>query len=282
MRKKAAKADQSDISGHLEIDRWVADASDEPTDLADIYLAAHDSALSADVRALLFLIYGSRSAGKCRRQPSFADNERWLRRAFYFGLKYGMPPQPKVIARILEYEEGLDLSVAYVRECDAAPVFKIREKLGLELLESGMDAPGLISLCRALHAIEPLSERLLDASEEIEMILPHMRQVEEPKAIKVRREQVDRLAVLIGEYMLRTRSTKVVILLAGFINTMLATAPLTSQLVRTIERALAEFLSFDDAKLADCLKIEIDQDRGKVISSLKEVVQILERAKRDN
>jgi hypothetical protein len=234
------------------------------------------------VRALLFLIYGSKSAGSCRKQPIFADNERWLRRAFYFGLKYGMPPQPKVIARILEYEEGIDLSVAYVRECDAAPVFKIREKLGLELLESGMDAPGLISLCRALHAIEPLSERLLDASEEIEMILPHMRQVEEPKAIKVRREQVERLAVLIGEYMLRTRSTKVVILLAGFINTMLATAPLTSQLVRTIERALAEFLNFDDAKLADCLKIEIDQDRGKVISSLKEVVQILERAKRDD
>jgi hypothetical protein len=82
--------------------------------------------------------------------------------------------------------------------------------------------------------------------------------------------------------MLRTRSTKVVILLAGFINTMLATAPLTSQLVGTIERALAEFLKFDDAKLADCLKIEIDQDRGKVTSNLPEVVEVLERAKREN
>jgi hypothetical protein len=195
-------------------------------------------------------------------------------------LKYGLPPQPMMIARLLEYEDGLDLAVAYVRECDAAPVFKIKEKLGIALLDSGMDVPGLISLCRALHAIEPLSERLLDASEEIELILPHLRQTEEPKAIKLRSDQVDRLAALIGEYMLRTRSTKVVILLAGFINTMLATQPLTSHLVETIERALAEFLKFDDQMLADCLKIEIDQDRGKVTSNLKEVMAILNRAGR--
>ena len=276
MRKKAAKA-ISDVP--IDVDRWLADCSaTDSTEIAEIYDAAHSEVLTEDVRALLFLIYGSRIAGKHERQPQLGDNQGWLRRAFYFGMKYGLPPQPKMISRILEYEEGLDLSVAYVRECDAAPVFKIRENLGIALLDRGMDAPSLISLCRALHAIEPLSERLLDASEEIAMILPHLRQDEEPKAIQQRRDQVDRLAELIGEYMLRTRSTKVVILLAGFINTMLASAPLTSQLVGTIERALCEFLKFDDAKLADCLKIEIDQDRGKVTSSVKEVAEILGRA----
>lgn len=282
MRKKATKAGQEDKAGHLDIDQCLSSNVDTDIDLSQIYDAAHDTELKESVRALLFLIYGSRTAGMSQKQPVFTDTEGWLRRAFYFGLKYGMPPQPKMISRILEYEEGLDLAVAYVRECDAAPVFKIREDLGIALLDSGMDAPSLISLCRALHAIEPLSERLLDASEEIALIVPHMRQAEEPAAIKVRREQVDRLIELIGEYMLRTRSTKVVILLAGFINTMLATAPLTSQLVGTIERALAEFLKFDDAKLADCLKIEIDQDRGKVTSNLPEVVEVLERATREN
>ncbi|MBX9950546.1 MAG: hypothetical protein K2Y39_15365 [Candidatus Obscuribacterales bacterium] len=276
MRKKAAKAD---FNGQLEIDRWLAGVScDDSQEICDIYDAAHDESLSEEIRALLFLIYGSKIAGTHQKQPVFTDQQGWLRRAFYFGLKYGLPPQPKMISRILEYEDGIDLSVAYVRECDAAPVFKIRENLGIALLDRGMDAQSLISLCRALHAIEPLSERLLDASEELAMILPHLRQDEEPKAIKLRSDQVDRLAELIGEYMLRTRSTKVVILLAGFINTMLATAPLTSQLVGTIECALSEFLQFDDAKLADCLKIEIDQDRGKVTSSLKEVTEILNRA----
>ncbi len=255
----------------------------DPPFLEEIFTAAHDLDLSSDTRALMFLIYGSKigkdAGGK---QPLFEETESWLRRAYYFGLKYGLPPQPMMIARLLEYEDGLDLAIAYVRECDAAPVFKIKEQLGIALLDSGMDGPGLISLCRALHAIEPLSERLLDASEEIELILPHMRQTEEPKAIKLRRDQVDRLSSLIGEYMLRTRSTKVVILLAGFINTMLATQPLTSHLVGTIERALAEFLKFDDQMVAECLKIEIDQDRGKVTSNLKEVVTILDRVGRSS
>lgn len=253
----------------------------DPSLIEEIFTAAHDPALSSETRALMFLIYGSSTAKYAAgKQPSFQEKEGWLRRAYYFGLKFGLPPQPMMIARLLEYEDGLDLAVAYVRECDAAPVFKIKEQLGIALLDSGMDGPGLISLCRALHAIEPLSERLLDASEEIELILPHLRHTEEPKAIDVRRDQVERLASLIGVYMLRTRSTKVVILLAGFINTMLATQPLTSHLVATIERALAEFLKFDDQMVADCLRIEIDQDRGKVTSNLKEVVAILERAGR--
>lgn len=283
MPKKAQKKASAVEQGSSQyLDRLLADFPDiDPALLEEIFTAAHDLRLSAETRALMFLLYGmgigQESSGK---QPLFKETEGWLRRAYYFGLKYGLPPQPMMIARLLEYEDGLDLSVAYVRECDAAPVFKIKEKLGIALLDSGMDAAGLISLCRALHAIEPLSERLLDASEEIELILPHLRQTEEPKAIKLRRDQVDRLSALIGEYMLRTRSTKVVILLAGFINTMLATQPLTSHLVATIERALAEFLKFDDQMLADCLKIEIDQDRGKVTSNLKEVTDILTRAGR--
>lgn len=278
-QKKASAADQTSSQ---YLDRLLADSSHvDQALLEEMFTAAHDLELSSETRALMLLLYGSSIAQDAfGKQPLFKETEGWLRRAYYFGLKYGLPPQPMMIARLLEYEDGLDLAVAYVRECDAAPVFKVKEKLGIALLDSGMDAPGLISLCRALHAIEPLSERLLDASEEIELILPHMRQTEEPKAIKLRRDQVDRLAALIGEYMLRTRSTKVVILLAGFINTMLATQPLTSHLVGTIERALAEFLKFDDQMLADCLKIEIDQDRGKVVSNLKEVMSILNRAGR--
>lgn len=268
-QKKASAADQF-ISSKLG-----------PALLEEIFTAAHDLDSPAETRALMFLIYGSKLAqNQGGKQPSFKETDGWYRRAYYFGLKYGLPPQPGMIARLLEYEDGLDLSIAYVRECDAAPVFKIKEKLGIAMLDSGMDPPGLISLCRALHAIEPLSERLLDASEEIELILPHLRQTEEPKAIRLRRDQVDRLAALIGKYMLRTRSTKVVILLAGFINTMLATQPLTSHLVATIERALTEFLKFEDHMLVDCLKIEIDQDRGKVTSNLKEVMSILDRAGR--
>lgn len=279
----AKKPQKTGRSGTLDVERWLSASTKlGPGELGHVFNAAHDSQLTSELRALLFLIYGARIARKekAQKQPQFKDTEGWLRRAFYFGLKYGIPPQPYMISRILEYEEGLDLAVAYVRECDAAPVFKIKENLGITLLDSGLDAPGLISLCRALHAIEPLSERLLDASEEIALILPTMRRVEEPRAIKLRRELVDKLAELIGEYMLRTRSTKVVILLAGFINTMLATAPLTSHLVETIEKALSEFLKFDDEKLVDCLKIEIDQDRGKVTSNMKEVAAILEKVKR--
>lgn len=277
MRKKAANAEQQ---GQLDFDRWLAgDNFNDPEVIEDLFAAAHNGTLSLSERALLFLIYGARISGKCLKQPNFSDGQEWLRRAFYFGLKFGIPPQPRMIARILECPDGLDLAVAYVRECDAAPVFKIREQLGLALLDTGMDAPSLISLCRALHAIEPLSERLLDASEEIALILPHLQQAEEPRVMKLRKEQVERLAELIGKYMMRTRSTKVLILLAGFINTMLATAPLTSHLVGTIEYALAEFLEFDDSKLPECLKIDIDQDRGKVTSGLPDVVRILERAK---
>lgn len=246
-----------------------------------LFSAVHDNNLSVTERAPLILLYGSVVAAEKHSlpDPTIGGADGWLRRAYYFGLKYGIPPQPYMISRILEYEEGLDLAVAYVRECDAAPVFKIKEELGLALLDSGMDASGMISLCRALHAIEPLSERLLDASEEIEMITPAMRVAEEPKAILLRRTQVDRLARLIGEYMLRTRSTKVVILLAGFINTMLATAPLTSHLVENIENALTEFLKFSDEKLIEALKVEIDQDLGRITSSLPEVTEYLSNQK---
>jgi hypothetical protein len=264
----------------LDLFRLLSETS--PCDQAatdKVYDAAHDASSTLEIRALLFLLYGARIAAQepIPKQPRIGESDGWLRRAYYFGLKYGLPPQPIMVARILACQDGLDLAVAYVRECDAAPVFKIKEELGLALLDSGMDASGLISLCRALHAIEPLAERLLDASEEISLILPSMRHVEEPEAIMLRRDQVDRLAALIGDYMLRTRSTKVVILLAGFINTMLATAPLTSGLVARIEGALNEFLEFDDSMLADCLKIEFDQDRGKVVSPMKEVMEILKR-----
>ncbi len=279
-RNKTENADQSDV---LNLDRLFADPTWGGSEVNEqVYVAAHDAGLPLETRASMFLIYGVRVAGKntdCR-QPLIKEKEDWLRRAYYFGLKYGLPPQPRMVTRILEYEEGLDLAVAYVRECDAAPVFKIKQELGLALLDSGMDASGLISLCRALHAIEPLSERLLDASEEIAMILPAMLQVEEPKAVKLRRDQVESLSALIGEYMLRTRSTKVIILLAGFINTMLASSPLTSDLVGTIYGALSAFLKFDDAKLTECLKIEIDQDLGRVTSPLKEVTDILDRQRR--
>ena len=279
-RNKTENADQSDVHN---LDRLFADPTWGGSEVNEqVYVAAHDAGLPLETRASMFLIYGVRVAGKntdCR-QPLIKEKEDWLRRAYYFGLKYGLPPQPRMVTRILEYEEGLDLAVAYVRECDAAPVFKIKQELGLALLDSGMDASGLISLCRALHAIEPLSERLLDASEEIAMILPAMLQVEEPKAVKLRRDQVESLSALIGEYMLRTRSTKVIILLAGFINTMLASSPLTSDLVGTIYGALSAFLKFDDAKLTECLKIEIDQDLGRVTSPLKEVTDILDRQRR--
>ncbi len=284
MTKKAQKkATEADQSNSLNFERLVAEASHlDAQQLDQVFSLCHDTESTIQTRALMCLIYGSRLAAQesSEKQPNFDDQDAWLRRAYYFGLKYGLPPQPMMVARILEYEDGLDLSVAYIRECDAAPVFKIKEILGVQLLDSGMDVPGLISLCRALHAIEPLSERLLDATEEIELISPHMRVVEEPKAVKVRRDQVEQLTALIGEYMLRTRSTKVVILLAGFINTMLASAPLTSHLVTTIERALGEFLKFDDQMLAECLKIEIDQDRGQVMSSSPEVMNILARAAR--
>lgn len=281
MPKKAQNSQSDDPARKdpsLDLFRLAADAIQCDFETIDkVYIAAHDASSPTDMRALMFLLYGAKIAGQesIARHPQIDESDGWFRRAYYFGLKYGLPPQPIMVSRILSCQEGLDLAVAYVRECDAAPVFKIKEELGLALMDSGMDAQGLISLCRALHAIEPLSERLLDASEEISLILPSMRHVEEPQAIILRREQVDRLAALIGEYMLRTRSTKVVILLAGFINTMLATAPLTSELVGKIEGALTEFLNFDDAMLADCLKIEIDQDRGKVISPVKEVMEIL-------
>lgn len=249
--------------------------------LEQIYEAAHNKDNPDFIRAFMFLLYSSLSqSDRSAKEPVIDSAEGWMLRASYFGLKYGLPPQPVMLARILECGEGLDLAVAYVRESDAAPVFKVKEKLGIALLDSGMDAPSLISLCRAVHSIEPLSERLLDASEEIELIPPSMRVVEEPKAILKRREQVELLVNIVGDYMLRTKSTKIVILLAGFINTMLASAPLTSHLIGTIEKALSEFLKFDsNEKLTECLKIEIDQDRGKVTSHLKEVVTILERSK---
>lgn len=282
MTKKAQKHSPSGESEHQSLELFGRVSEMEECDQAildKLYAAAHDASSPAEIRALLFLLYGAKIAeqNSQSKQPQIGEFDDWARRSYYFGLKYGLPPQPIMVARILECQEGLDLAVAYVRECDAAPVFKVKEELGLALLDSGMDAPGLISLCRALHAIEPLSERLLDASEEISLILPSMRQVDEPAAISMRRAQVERLAALIGEYMLRTRSTKVVILLAGFINTMLATAPLTSELVGKIEGALSEFLEFDDSMLADCLKIEIDQDRGKVVSPMKEVMEVLKR-----
>jgi len=276
--KHGERADES-----LRLLRLVTDSSGFDAELLDaVYEAAHDETAPFEIRAVMLLIYGAKMSEleEIPKQPFIEETDGWLRRAYYFGLKYGLPPQPIMVARILECEAGLDLSVAYVRECDAAPVFKIREELGLALMDSGMDAPGLISLCRALHAIEPLSERLLDASEEISLILPSMRHVQEAEAIKLRREQVDRLTALIGAYMLRTRSTKVIILLAGFINTMLATAPLTSELIGRIEGALSEFLEFDDAKLVECLKIEIDQDRGVIVSSVKEVMEVLKRQER--
>lgn len=249
--------------------------------LVNLLEIAHDRNYSFELRALVLMLFGTYSEEAVSLKlpfPVIDDDDAWLRRAYYFGLRYGMPHQPLVVSRMLAHDEGLSLSVTYVRESDAAPNFKIVESIGLKLMDDGLDAKALVSLARSLHAIELLSERLLDATEEIAMLPTGKEHTLVDETIEYRKELLARLSVLIGDYMIRAKSSKIIILVAGFINTMIISAPLTNRLIHTIEIALAEFLTLDDASLTEALKIEMDHDRGHVISSSKEVMQILERA----
>lgn len=249
--------------------------------LLDLLKIAQDNSHSFEQRALILLLFGtfSEEAGSQTLPfPEIDDADAWLRRAYYFGLRYGMPQQPLVVSRMLAHDEGLTLSVAYVRECDAAPNFKISELIGLKLMDDGLDAKALVSLARSLHAIELLSERLLDVTEEIAMLPAGKEHTLVDETIEYRKELLARLSVLIGDYMIRAKSSKIIILVAGFINTMIISAPLTNRLIHTTEIALQAFLKLDDASLAEALKIEMDHDRGHVISSSKDVMQILEQA----
>lgn len=249
--------------------------------LVNLLEIAHDRNYSFELRALVLMLFGTYSEEAVSLElpfPVIDDDDAWLRRAYYFGLRYGMPHQPLVVSRMLAHDEGLSLSVTYVRESDAAPNFKIVESIGLKLMDDGLDAKALVSLARSLHAIELLSERLLDATEEIAMLPTGKEHTLVDETIEYRKELLARLSVLIGDYMIRAKSSKIIILVAGFINTMIISAPLTNRLIHTIEIALAEFLTLDDASLTEALKIEMDHDRGHVISSSKEVMQILERA----
>lgn len=249
--------------------------------LVNLLEIAHDRTYSFELRALVLMIFGTYSEDAALQKlpfPVIDDDDAWLRRAYYFGLRYGMPQQPLVVSRMLAHDEGLSLSVTYVRECDAAPNFKISESIGLKLMDDGLDAKALVSLARSLHAIELLSERLLDATEEIAMLPTGKEHTLVDETIEYRKELLARLSVLIGDYMIRAKSSKIIILVAGFINTMIISAPLTNRLINTIEIALVEFLTLDDVSLTEALKIEMDHDRGHVISSSKDVMQILERA----
>jgi hypothetical protein len=98
--------------------------------------------------------------------PALAGSE-WLRRAYTYGLKSGLPNDPPIALGLLASEEGTRLAGRYTAIARAPGPFSMPAVMVRELLFAGTPPAALIDTMEALQTATPLAERIMDYRAEL-------------------------------------------------------------------------------------------------------------------
>ena len=129
------------------------------------YLKAGEAPLAGRAMAALVLGAVRRQGGALvsgsEMPPALAGSE-WLRRAYAYGLKWGLPNDPSITLGLLASEEGDRLAARYTAIARAPGPFSLPAVMVREMLFAGTPPATLIDTMEALRTATPLAERIMD------------------------------------------------------------------------------------------------------------------------
>ncbi|HEY9786355.1 MAG TPA: hypothetical protein V6D17_13190, partial [Candidatus Obscuribacterales bacterium] len=222
-----------------------------------LFSMAKKSTLPHPVRALTLMNLGAiqRFERDLGRSKLSADMNGWLQRAYYWGLKYGLPPQPGIICRILADEEGLDIAKRYLFAREATSHFALSQDVIGQLCMRNVPVAKVVSIVESLAAIEPLADRLLDYRNELAVRSLEERRQDSKRLQRERDDFLKRLKELLHRYVLSTASPRAPLLFCSFVQAMRTLGPLRTSLKEAIFRALEDGLGLPPDLRVDYLDI---------------------------
>src|SRR5262249_15365046 len=127
----------------------------------------HDRAAPTGGRALAALVLGAARramAESGRRAAQTEDPELaggWPARSYPWGRRARLPPEPALVAALLQAEDGPALARHWERSLAIPPGVGLPTALLRELLAGGVPARRVVELAEAMAALVPVAERLL-------------------------------------------------------------------------------------------------------------------------
>lgn len=203
---------------------------------------AENQEVPLEARALAFMVLGSIHRQKrdfSKARPLVTERRGWFERSYYWGLKYGLPPQPTLILRFLSDEEGIDFCKRYLFSAEAGVYFKLPASKVNQLLADGMPPANVIRIVECLSAIDPMAERLFEYRDELPNFLSAHERFEKTRSLRAEREEfLSALRDTIHELTKSSGSAAVPLLCCSFVQAMRSIAPFGPQLAKLIIKAL--------------------------------------------
>ncbi len=170
-------------------------------------------------------------------------NEPFVRRAFVWARRAGMPEQPALIASLLALPRGQFLAGCMVQALRDAHTFGLPVAMLRELLADGVPGERVVALAETAAAIEPLATRIGPPSQHQRDRPPHRREWDRLRQVAAERrqtqqEQIAALRALIHDYARVTRDPAAIERIAAFAEGMQAITPVQPANFEIVERAL--------------------------------------------
>lgn len=207
------------------------------------YLKAAEAPLAG--RALAALVLGAvRKQGddlvtRSELPPALAGSE-WLRRAYAYGLKSGLPNDPPLTLGLLASEDGAKLAGRYTAIARAPGPFSLPPVMVREMLFAGTPPVTLIDTMEALRTAAPLAERIMDYRGELpdmgtlrkgkKWVRGSERHEEATKLYAERKQVLDALAGMMHSYVRVAPGPQIVYGIVTFCNLAMDMGTMSSRL----------------------------------------------------
>ncbi|GAB4201056.1 MAG: hypothetical protein OHK0022_22700 [Roseiflexaceae bacterium] len=215
--------------------------------IADSHAPAPARALAALVIGALRLEHAEQVSEDGEHQSAqFAFlNEPFLRRAFVWARRTGLPEQPALIATLLTLPRGQFLAGCMVQALRDGQTFGLPVAILRELLADGIPGERVVALAEAAAAIEPLAARIGPPSQHQRDRPSHRRDWDRLRqAASERRQtkqsQIATLRTLIHDYARATCDPAVIEQIAVFVEALRAITLVQPANFEMIERVLRE------------------------------------------
>lgn len=140
---------------------------------ADVPLAGH--AMAALVLGAIYRQTGD-PATKSNLPPLHSASQ-WLRHAYNYGLRFGLPSDPTIVLGFLSVEDGTKLARRYTAVERAPGPFALPGDTVREMLFTGIHPLALVDVAEALQVATPLAERIMDYRDKLPEISAHREDV---------------------------------------------------------------------------------------------------------
>lgn len=208
---------------------------------APLQCLAEDQSMPRAGRALAALTLGALDrAGvphKTRTSPS-PTGDPWLRRAYTWGLRSGLPLEPGLIVTLLVGEAGPDLARRCIAALQPTNPFSLPAELLRELLSERVSPTRVVELAEAAAAAAPLARRILQRPSEPAERPSSRRRTPAEDLLPQRQQTVSALADLLQQYGRATGDPVVVIQMVQLTHALLELGPLTPDLSEGILQVL--------------------------------------------